>query len=159
MLELSRGPWRTPGPRTEPYFLGRTTRGLAATALLDDLHVGGPYTLLAPVDAAFDALPWSFEELLHDPRLVEPRFDLFEYLVVRGLVGARDDGAPRTTLHGDTVCIREGLVLGRSGVARVLLSRPLARGVVHVIDRVLMPIEPAAYELDEPEDEIRAARG
>lgn len=144
----SRGP--TLGRDLRRARIDRFFAGLEATSLLEDLQVGGPYTLLAPLDAAYDALPWSFDALLRDPALVEARFDLFEYAVVRGVLGRDDDGDPRPTLHGGPVCVRVGYVLGLTGVARIVATRPFARGVVHVVDRVLAPADPRGYDVDAP---------
>ena len=47
-----------------------------------ELAWSGACTLIAPIDGAFDALPWSFERFLSDDRLIHPRLELFEYLAI-----------------------------------------------------------------------------
>jgi hypothetical protein len=92
------------------FALSRLLAGFAATDLFPDLASGGPYTVIGPLDHAFDALPWSFAQLLADEALVEERFDLFESFVVTGEPDSR--GRPRRwpTLHGGTVTIGAGVV-------------------------------------------------
>ncbi|MBL8607194.1 MAG: fasciclin domain-containing protein [Myxococcales bacterium] len=123
----------------------RFAEGLRATGLFDDLCALGPYTVLAPVDDAFDAMPWPFASLLGHPDLVEARFDVFEHHVIPGVVDPRDGASIRATLHGSMVAFRDGVILARGGAARVLASRPFDNGVVHVIDRVLLPVDPESY--------------
>lgn len=130
--------------------LGRYSHGLLATGLLDDLRTEGPYTLLAPVDEAFDSLPFAFDELLYDDRLVEARFDLFEYLVARGSIDADDARQPYATVNGEHVRIGRGLVFGRYGAARVLKSVPAEGLVVHVLDQCVFPVFPRLYMVKSP---------
>lgn len=137
-------PWRP--PTSEP--LRRFSQGLLGTGLLDDLRAAGPHTLLAPVDPAFDVLPFSYEDLLFDERLVEARFDLFEYLVLRGSVEAHGPPTLHVTLHGEPVRLGGGLVSGRFGDARILRTFASATALVHVIDRCVFPVEPASYVVE-----------
>lgn len=132
--------------------------GLRATGLLDDLCTQGPYTVLAPVDEAFDAMPWPFAALLGHPELVEARFDVFEHHVLQGVVDPRDGTSIRASLQGSMLAFRDGVILARGGVARVLASRPFERGVVHVIDRVLVPVDPESYGVG-PDDVSVVTRG
>lgn len=118
--------------------LQRYFQGLKQTDLLDDV-LTAPHTLLAPIDDAFDALPWRFSDLLESRDLFEERFDLFEYLVVRGVHGAHGPAAPIVTLEGSAVAIGHGLVVGTSGTARVLHSFIWNRTLVHMLDRCIFP--------------------
>lgn len=126
----------------------RFSTGLLATGLVDDLRAQADHTVLAPVDAAFDGLPFSFDDLLFDERLVEARFDLFEYLVVRGTVEADAPRAAHVTLQGERVRIGRGLVLGRFGAARVLRSFVTGHVLVHVLDQCVFPVYPRLYMVD-----------
>lgn len=137
-------PWRPPA--SEP--LRRFSHGLLGTGLLDDLRATGPYTLLAPVDAAFDDLPFSYEDLLFDEQLVEARFDLFEYLVLRGAVDAHGPRQLHVTLQGEPVRLGGGVVSGGFGAARILRSFSSEAGPVHVIDRCVFPVDPGRYMVE-----------
>jgi len=127
--------------------LQRFRRGLHLTGLAEDI-VGGGHTLIAPIDAAFDALPWPFERLLEEDALVEPRFDLFEYLVVPEACAG--DGPPRnfSTLQGERIRIGGRFVHGRHGVGRILATVTLDRLLVHVVDSCVLPSSILAYEVE-----------
>ena len=136
-----------PGPLPPPLPLEGTDRfvaGLAVTGLLEDLR-GGPHTLLAPTDDAFDRLPWTFDRMLSDPDLVEARFDLFEYHVLRGTFDARGPKEERVTVHGETLRLGSGLVFGRYGAARILRTTTWHGARVHVIDQCVFPVFPRVY--------------
>jgi hypothetical protein len=125
--------------------LERWWHGCRTTELLDDLSRGGPFTLLAPVDEAFDHLPWSFDRLLGDEALLELRFDLFEHHVLRGNHDAA--GAPTTlvSMHGERLRLGRGRVVGarqasgRRCEGRVLTTLATPGVLVHVIDACLLP--------------------
>ncbi len=112
--------------------------GLARTGLLADVEEG-LHTLLAPVDAAFDKLPWAFEELYGSDALVEERIGLFEYSVARGVHSARAPKSPVATLEGRFVILGGGRVYGRYGAARVLDTFIARNTLVHVLDECVSP--------------------
>lgn len=133
-------------PRSEQ--ITRFSQGLLATGLLDDLRTAGATTLLAPVDEAFDGLPFPFDALLYDPRWVEARFDVFEYLVVRGAVEAHGPRTPHVTMQGEPVRVGRGLVFGRFGAARILRSFASGPVLVHVLDQCVFPVYPRLYMVE-----------
>ncbi len=100
------------------------------------------FTVFAPTNAAFDALP---EGTLDSLLLPENKADLagiLTYHVVAGEVNAADlsDGQVVETVNGQslTVSITDGVV--KIGDATVVLADVDANnGVVHVIDSVLLP--------------------
>jgi len=114
------------------------------TAGLDvTLMTGGPYTVFAPTNAAFDALPGG---LLAELLLPENRARLtsvLSYHVVPGHVMMAGVAAgPLTTVHGATI----NIIVGTAGptVNEVPVSRTdiaANNGVIHVIDRVMIPPE------------------
>lgn len=122
--------------------LGRFARGLAIADLYADIGED-PATILAPVDAAFDALPWPFEELLSSEELFEPCIDLFEYCVLRGPFVR--DKVTQMTLHGELVRFGRDLVLGRYGAARVLSTFTVGASTVHVLEHCVLPTHPEDY--------------
>ena len=125
--------------------LRRFSRGLLATGLFEDLRSGDPFTLLAPLDAAFDSLPFSFDDLLLQPSLVEARFDIFEYLVLRGHVTSLPTRGAYPTLEGELVRLAPNLALGRFGASRILHTFVTGPVIVHILEQCLFPIFPHAY--------------
>jgi hypothetical protein len=119
----------------------RFVRGLDRADLLEDLRAGA-HTAIVPIDRAFDALPWSFEALMNEDALVEARVDLFEYLIVRGLVPECEAATPYRTLHGAPIWIGPDAVFGGYGAARILRTSRTPMQVVHLVDRVVFASPP-----------------
>jgi len=132
--------------------LRRFIAGLFGTDLVTDIRARSPHTLIAPVDPAFDRLHWSFDQLLWNDDLVEPRFDLFEYLVIPGLhLGALPELETVRTVQGEPIRIGAGLVLGRHGVGRILATTTWEDSLVHVVDACVLPSTVVDYI---PEDRV-----
>lgn len=114
-----------------------------AAGLADDLSAQGPFTVFAPTDAAFAALPaGTIEAVLADAELLNA---ILTYHVVGGeaLSTSLSDGQEITTLNGAnvTVSIMGGSVMINN--ATVTVADILAdNGVVHVINAVLLPPAP-----------------
>ncbi len=112
-----------------------------AADLAGALSGEGPFTVFAPTDDAFAALPEGLVETL----LMDPTGDLatiLTYHVLGADVRSTDlsDGLTATTLQGQdvTVSINENGIFIND--AQVILADILAEnGVVHVIDAVLVP--------------------
>lgn len=121
--------------------LTRFSQGLLSTGLVEDLQ-DGPFTLLAPTDEAFASMPWRFDDLLFETHLLEARFDLFEYLVVRGRVGAEGERSSYVTLNGERVRLGNRLAFGRFGAARVLRTIEAQNILVHVLEQCIYPWDP-----------------
>jgi uncharacterized surface protein with fasciclin (FAS1) repeats len=115
---------------------------VSAAGLVDTLKGDGPFTVFAPTNAAFEALPAGTVENLLKPENKDQLIKILTYHVVPGavtsdqLAGQRMDVA---TVQGQTVHIdgRNGVKVNRSRVttADIIASN----GVIHVIDRVLLP--------------------
>jgi len=113
---------------------------LDAAGLIDTLKGEGPFTVFAPTDAAFAALPaGTVEGLLEDiPTLTS----ILTYHVVSGLVKAEDvvGLSSATTLNGSDVSITVDGASVMINDANVTVTDILAsNGVIHVIDAVLLP--------------------
>jgi uncharacterized surface protein with fasciclin (FAS1) repeats len=112
-----------------------------AAGLAETLSGEGPFTIFAPTDAAFAALPeGTVETLLEDPSGLLTQILL--YHAVAGKVMSTDlsDGMKATTIQGQeiTVTITGGKVFIND--AQVIIADIQAgNGVVHVIDAVLIP--------------------
>jgi uncharacterized surface protein with fasciclin (FAS1) repeats len=115
---------------------------VTAAGLVDTLKGDGPFTVFAPTNAAFEALPAGTVEDLLKPENKDKLIAILTYHVVPGavtsdqLAGQRMDVA---TVQGQTVHID-----GRSGVkvnsSKVTTADIIAsNGVIHVIDKVLLP--------------------
>lgn len=113
-----------------------------AAGLVDVLRSDGPFTVFAPTDAAFAALPHGTVERLLRPENREALRSVITYHVIAGRVSAADlagrTAAP-ATVNGAILAID-----GRNGVrvnnATVITADVAAsNGVIHVINSVLMP--------------------
>ena len=117
---------------------------VVAAELADDLSGPGPFTVFAPTDAAFAALPaGTIEALLADPTGTLAQILLYHVVGAQALSTDLSDGQTITTLQGEDVTV----AIGMNGVmingATVVVADILAtNGVVHVIDAVLLPPAP-----------------
>ncbi|MGE3960188.1 MAG: fasciclin domain-containing protein [Dehalococcoidia bacterium] len=112
-----------------------------AAGLEGTLRGEGPFTVFAPTDAAFAALPaGTLDSLLADP---EALADILLYHVVSGEVLAADvvGLTSATAANGDSIAIEvvNGAVV-LNGSANVVATDVMAsNGVIHVIDAVILP--------------------
>lgn len=109
-----------------------------ATNAADALVTEGPFTLFAPTDEAFAALPEGTLESLSNEALL----DILLYHVVVGTqVNSADvaDGVVVRMGNGGlaTLAVGDGVTINESNV--ILTDLFGANGVVHVIDKVLLP--------------------
>jgi uncharacterized surface protein with fasciclin (FAS1) repeats len=118
---------------------------LQATGLDTVLAGPGPFTVFAPTDEAFAKLPKAtLDALAADPALLKK---VLLYHVVSGEVLARDaaKAGSATTVEGDTVVFTKSWrhhhhFWLRVNNANVITPNVLAtNGVIHVIDKVLIP--------------------
>jgi uncharacterized surface protein with fasciclin (FAS1) repeats len=114
-----------------------------AAGLVETLEGEGPYTVFAPTDDAFAALPeGTVEGLLEDP---EALGDILLYHVVPGEVTSDQVVTleSATTAQGSDVSIRvEGDSVFVNDAQVIMTDIQASNGVIHVIDAVLLP--PAA---------------
>jgi len=112
-----------------------------AAGLADDLSGAGPFTVFAPTDAAFAALPaGTLDALLADPTGALAQVLLYHVVSGEALSSSLTNGQTITTLQGQdvTVSITGGNVFINN--AQVIMADITAdNGVVHVIDAVLTP--------------------
>jgi transforming growth factor-beta-induced protein len=105
----------------------------------------GPFTVFAPTDEAFAALPEGLlEELLADP--AGALTSILLYHVVGGTAFSSDltNGQSILTLNGESVTIRiEGSSVFVNDAQVIIADLEASNGVVHVINAVLVP-EPNA---------------
>ncbi len=115
----------------------------AATAagLVDTLKGDGPFTVFAPTDAAFAALPEGTVENLLKPENKDQLTSILTYHVVSGKVMSSDltDDMMATTVEGTdiTIDLDNGVMVNDATV--VTADIEASNGVIHVIDKVIMP--------------------
>ncbi len=127
--------------------LSTLVAAVQAAGLVETLAGPGPFTVFAPDNAAFEALPAGTVETLLEPANREQLTAILTYHVVPGALTASQltDGATLTTVEGSplTVGVSGGTVTitDESGNAATVSQADVlqSNGVVHVIDGVLMP--------------------
>lgn len=128
---------------------------LQSAGLIDTLRGAGPYTVFAPSNAAFDAIPEDARRNLMAPEQRDRLIALLSYHIVPGtvtsadMVGAISRGqggrAELATVTGANLSLTresEAIIVGDGANARARITQPdqtEANGVVHSIDTVLMP--------------------
>ncbi len=110
-----------------------------AAGLVDTLKGEGPFTVFAPTDEAFAALPeGTVEALLEDiPTLTA----ILTYHVVAGAVMSTDlsDGMMAETVNGQSITISLGDGVMVDGANVIAADIEASNGVIHVIDAVILP--------------------
>ena len=114
---------------------------VTAAGLVDTLKGPGPFTVFAPTDAAFAALPAGTVEDLLKPENKAKLVAILTYHVVPGKVMAADltEGMKAKTVQGGEVTFTleggakvNGAVISATDIAA-------SNGVIHVIDSVILP--------------------
>ena len=137
------------GPHVDDVAVGdcrftTLATALEAAGLIDTLKGEGPFTVFAPTDEAFAALPeGTLDTLLADPQ--GALTDILLYHVVPGKVMAADvvglDGQEVETVGGGmlTVTIGDDGSVMINDATVVTPDVEASNGVIHVIDSVLIP--------------------
>jgi uncharacterized surface protein with fasciclin (FAS1) repeats len=115
---------------------------LKAAELTDALSGAGPFTVFAPTDAAFAALPKGTVEMLLKPENKSKLVKLLTYHVVSGSVLSTDlkNGAVKS-LQGSNIQVKvdpTGVMINKAKV--VIADVKASNGVIHAIDKVIMPM-------------------
>jgi len=122
-----------------------TTLVAAVTAaeLADTLNGEGPFTVFAPTDDAFAALPEGTVENLLLPENKQALTDILLYHVVSGKVLAADvvglTSAPAVLGDEITITVKDGNVYLNDTIQVIITDIEASNGVIHVIDGVLLP--------------------
>jgi len=122
---------------------------VTAAGLADTLSGPGPFTVYAPTNDAFAALPEGTVETLLQPENIGQLTDILLYHVDDRLLEAADFPAGsnyfRPVLDSERLCITAAnggvsIADGTGDVANVIIADIAAdNGVIHVIDKVLLP--------------------
>lgn len=119
-----------------------------AAGLVETLQGDGPFTVFAPTDEAFAALP----EGLVDALLLEENIGVLEQILLYHVVPAEVLAADVATgdvetVEGSTIAVEVGDQVTLNGSATVVTTDVMAsNGVIHVIDQVILPpgVDPSA---------------
>lgn len=126
---------------------------VVAAGLDDDLSGAGPFTVFAPTDTAFAALPAGTIDFLLDPANQDTLAAILSYHVVADSAGAAElsdsmmletlQGASLLiTIRGDTVMVNDAMV--------TMADIQASNGIVHVINAVLLPPADTSTSVREP---------
>ena len=116
------------------------TAALKAADLVGVLEGEGPFTVFAPTDEAFAALPEGTLEKLLKPESKEQLVKILTYHVVAGSVLSTDLKAGKVpTVEGSDVKIQlgDGVKVNDAQVVKADIKE--SNGVIHVIDKVIIP--------------------
>jgi uncharacterized surface protein with fasciclin (FAS1) repeats len=127
--------------------LSTLVAAVQAAELAQTLQGTGPFTVFAPINEAFDQLPEGTVVNLLKPENKDSLVKILTYHVVSGKVMSTDlsDGQEIETLQGQklTVLIEDDKVsiVDAAGNTATVIAADLeqSNGVVHLIDKVVMP--------------------
>jgi uncharacterized surface protein with fasciclin (FAS1) repeats len=115
---------------------------LRAAGLVDQLKSAGPYTVFAPAEGAFGALPAGTLDDLMKPENKAALQTVISYHIVPGTFTATDlkGGTSLQTLAGKTLDVQsvDGVVT-INGARIITPDMTATNGVIHVVGAVLMP--------------------
>ena len=116
---------------------------VTAAELAETLSGEGPFTVFAPTDDAFAALPEGTVESLLLPENKQALTDILLYHVVSGKVMAADvvglTNAPTILGKDITITVKDGNVYLNDTIQVIITDIEASNGVIHVIDAVLLP--------------------
>merc|ERR1712028_285875 len=122
--------------------LSTLVTALKAADLVDTLSGKGPFTVFAPTNEAFAALPAGVLANLLKPENKAQLVDILTYHVAPGDVHAKDlhDMEMITTVEGKSVTARvSGSSIFINSAKVTAADNDASNGVVHIIDAVLVP--------------------
>ena len=126
--------------------LSTLVAAVTAADLGETLSGAGPFTVFAPTNDAFGALPAGTVDTLLEPANREKLTSVLTFHVVAGKLLAADlsDGQTLTTVQGQTLTVKiDGATVTVNGVPVVQADVEASNGVVHVIGGVLLPADNA----------------
>ncbi len=118
------------------------TAALKAAGLTETLSGKGPFTVFAPTDAAFAALPQDALQELLKPENKDILVKILSYHVVPGNVTSSDlKSGEVKTVEGGAVNVQvdaaKGVVVNDAKVVQPDIKA--SNGVIHAIDKVMLP--------------------
>jgi uncharacterized surface protein with fasciclin (FAS1) repeats len=121
--------------------LSTLVTAVKAAGLVETLQSAGPFTVFAPTNAAFEALPEGVLASLLKPENKDQLVAVLTYHVIGAKVMSTDlkEGQKATTVQGEEVTISLKGGASVSGAKVVTADIAASNGVVHVIDQVILP--------------------
>jgi uncharacterized surface protein with fasciclin (FAS1) repeats len=119
--------------------LSTLTKLINDAGLADTLRAQGPYTVFAPSDDAFKAVPAAtLQALASDKELLK---SVLTFHVLPGMLNSTDlkNGNAKTVQGASLALSKSGSFITVEDAVVTQADVPASNGVVHVIDRVLMP--------------------
>ena len=112
-----------------------------AAGLVETLKGEGPFTVFAPTDDAFAALPEGTVETLLKPENKDQLTAILTYHVVPGKVMSTDlsNNMMATTVQGGELTIMTEGGVTVNGANVTIADGMASNGVIHVIDQVILP--------------------
>jgi len=126
-------------------FLSKFVAAVTAADLVETLSSPGPFTVFAPTNDAFAALPAGTLASLMLPENKGTLVDILTYAVVSSKVLTTDLGPIQevATIQGDTVLIKaQSGAVTVNGNNVVAADNEATNGLIHIIDGVLLPPRP-----------------
>ena len=122
------------------------TRLLEGSPLQQELNGEAPYTLFAPADIAFAYLsPKTITHLLHaENQGMLPRVLGYHAVPEKLMINQLRDLSKLRTTYGEDLIITNTGELRIEGARLLQTDIPARNGVIHVIDRLLLPVDRAA---------------
>lgn len=122
--------------------LSTLVEAVTAAGLAETLQGEGPFTVFAPTNEAFAALPAGELDRLLKPANKAELAKILKYHVVSGEIMSSDltNGQKAKTVEGGTLTVTiNGNTVKVNDATVVQADVPASNGVVHVIDKVLLP--------------------
>jgi uncharacterized surface protein with fasciclin (FAS1) repeats len=121
--------------------LSTLVTAVKAAGLVETLSGNGPFTVFAPTNEAFEALPDGTLESLLKPENKDQLVAVLTYHVIGAKVMSSDlkEGQKAKTVQGEevTISLKGGASVSGAKVATADIKA--SNGVVHVIDKVILP--------------------
>ena len=122
--------------------LSTLVTAVKAAGLVETLKSEGPFTVFAPTNAAFEALPEGVLAMLLKPENKDKLVSVLTYHVVSGEVMSKDitKNMKAKTVEGSEAWIKvdgKSVMIDNATVA--MADVDASNGVVHVIDAVILP--------------------
>lgn len=126
----------------ETEALSTLVTAVKAAGLVETLKSEGPFTVFAPTNEAFNALPEGVLDMLLKPENKDKLIAVLTYHVVPAKVMSGDlsDGMKAKTAQGSEATIN--IIDGKAkvdGATVAMADIKASNGVVHVIDQVILP--------------------
>ena len=115
---------------------------MKAAGLVDTLKGKGPFTVFAPTDDAFSKLPKGTIDSLLKPENKSKLVAILTHHVISGAVPSADVVSKKLspkTVNGSSLSIDGTMGVMVSGAKVITADVKASNGIIHVIDKVLLP--------------------